>query len=171
MRKRLYVCAAVALVLFSFCSCSASVESSSTTSLASVEKTISSEILSSIQSAVKLSVDSYDCNVIVSEKDGKVDVSLSMSGGMIEWTFADCVYSATVSARKEMEQSEVALGELRVTFIIKKPGSQDSAMKWTSTDFDSGELVDLGDGPDDAPFIDTITLEKLMKKYDYTPPK
>lgn len=127
-------------------------------------------MLDSIQSAVKLSVDSYDCDVIVSEKDGKADVSLSMSGGMIGWAFADCVYFATTSAREEIEKSEVGLGELRVTFVIKNPGGQDSAMKWTSIDFDSGELVDMGSGPDDI-YIGTITLEELMERYDYTPPK
>lgn len=128
------------------------------------ESIVSEENLDKILSAIKESVEGYDCTVYVDDNEGKVDVKLFMNGGMTGWIFADCVYSVTNSARKSIEECQESLGTITVIFVIKSTGSEDEVLKWESSDYNTGTLVDTKDK-----FIKTIGLEELIKRYDYEP--
>lgn len=128
------------------------------------ESTISEENLDRILSAVKESVANYDCTVYVDDNEGKVDVDLFMNGGMTEWIFADCVYAVTDSARKSIEECKELLGTITISFVIKKTSGEDEVLRWKSSDYDTGTLVDSKDK-----FTKIISLEELAERYNYEP--
>lgn len=124
---------------------------------------ISEEHIEVINLAVKSSLDAYDHKLYVEEKEGHVDIKVHMTGGMSKWIFADCVYTATDSARKAISDCGEELGTLSIIFLVES-SSGENAIKWESEDFNTGLLIDS-----ETQFTKNITLEEMIEKYEYEP--
>lgn len=157
------------LIMLLLCGCSqqtpleSKLKPEATQAIQNEEEAIRAENLEYISSDIKRAVEPYDCTVYVDDKNGNVDVKLFMTGGMTEWIFTECVYSVTDSAHKAIEYYKETLGSIEVSFIIKNPPKGDEVMRWESSDFNTGTLVDSKDK-----FIrESMSLEELAERYDY----
>ena len=124
---------------------------------------ISEEHIEAINLAIKSSLDGYDHRLYVEKSEGCIDIKVHMIGGMSKWSFADCVYTATNSARESISECEEELGKLSVVFVIEN-SSGDNAIKWESEDYNTGLLIDS-----EEQFTKRITIDEMIEKYNYEP--
>lgn len=154
------------LILISGCSKAPNVEIKTATLQSSQlnEKVIDEDVLNNILAAIKLNTDGYESKIYVDEEEEKVSISYHMTGMMSKWTFADCVYLVTESARTAINENNQSLGSIEIVFSIEKSGEENQVIKWESSDFNNGMLVDTAEK-----YIKEISIEDLFKKYNYEP--